>query len=241
MKYETMLPLAAALALTFAAGCERRSEDTSGTARTTSATPSQMDDLARDASVSATGTSEGLGTSDRSGTMGTTERAAPSDTTGATGTTATTGAKVEQPLAKHDKEFITEAMNDSMAEIALGTTASMKATLPETKSLADRMVSDHNKASEELRALAAKKGVAPPAEMEKAAKNEQDKLAKMTGKKVDKEYADRLIKDEEKDLKAFQKAAKDAKDPDVKSWAAKMIPTIEDHVKSAKQIESKIK
>lgn len=223
MKYETMLPVAAALALAFAAGCERRPSDdyTSGSTRTTSATPSQMDDILRDASVSATGTT-----------------AAPRDMTG---TTATTGAKVEQPLDQHDKEFIKEALSDSMGEIALGTTASMKATAPELKNLASRMVNEYGKAADELRSLAAKKGVEPPGEMEKASKNEQDKLAKMTGNKLDKEYADYVIKDEEHDLKTLQKAAKDAKDPEVKAWAAKMVPIIEDQLKSAKQLAPKLK
>jgi putative membrane protein len=244
MKYQTtMLPIAAALALALAAGCERRSnEDMSGSTRTTSATPSQMDDMARDAA--ARGAAGATGMSDRTGTMGTNDTAGTtgtSDTTGAIGTTATTGAKVEQPLDEHDKQFLTKAAEGSMEEVALATTVSQKATMPEVKSFADRMASDHTKASDELKSLAAKKGVTLPSEMEKSQQNEADKLAKLTGKKVDKEYASYAVKDHEKDLKEFQKAAKDAKDPDIKAWAAKMVPILEDHLKTAKQLEPKIK
>jgi putative membrane protein len=257
MKYQTtMLPIAAALALALAAGCERRSsEDMSGSTRTTSATPSQMDDMARDAA--ARGAAGATGMSDRTGTMGTTGTGpgstgtmgmndtagttGTSDTTGATGTSATTGAKVEQPLDDHDKQFLTKAAEGSMEEVALATTVSQKATMPEVKSFADRMVSDHTKASDELKSLAAKKGVTLPNEMEKSQQNEADKLAKLTGKKVDKEYASYAVKDHEKDVKEFQKAAKDAKDPDIKAWAAKMVPILEDHLKTAKQLEPKIK
>lgn len=220
MKYETtMLPLAAALALALGAGCDRRSnDDMSGSARTTSATPSQMDDMARDASYgSSTGTND------------------------TAGTTGTTGAKVDEPLVEADKRFITKAAEGSMEEIALATTVSQKATIPEVKSFADRMVSDHTKASDELKSLAAKKGVTLPSEMDKSQQSEQDKLAKLTGKKVDKEYATYTVKDHEKDLKEFQKAATDSKDPDVKAWAAKMVPILEDHLATAKQLEPKVK
>jgi len=219
MKYGTMLPIAGALTLALVAGCERR-DDTTGATRTTSATPSQMDDMIRDAA----GRAAGAG-----------------DTAGVTDTTATTGATVEQPLDEHDREFLTKAASASMAEIALATTASQKAAHADVKSFADRMLSDHNKASDELKALAAKKGVVLPVELGKDPKSEQDKLSKMTGNKFDKEYAEFVIKDDEHDLKDFQKAAKDAKDPDVKAWAAKMVPILEDHVNAAKKLEPKVK
>jgi putative membrane protein len=234
-----MLPIAAAISLALAAGCERRpSEETSGSTRTTSATPSEIDDITRDAAGRSAGTT---GMNDTAGVTGTSDTMGAAGTSDTTGVTATTGAKVDQPLDEHDREFITKAASGSMAEIALGATASQKAATPDVKSYADRMVSDHTKASDELKSLAAKKGVMLPSDLEKSTKNEQDKLAKMTGKKVDKEYADFMLKDHEHDLKDFQKAAKDAKDPDVKAWAAKMVPIIEDHLKSAKQLDSKIK
>jgi putative membrane protein len=248
-----MLPVAAVLTLALAAGCERRSttDDTSGTTRTTGATPGT--DMTRDAAyqgtTGATDTSGAQGTPGTTGTMGTTGTTGTtgtmgtSDTSGATGTTAT-GGKAEQhqqPLESHDKEFMTKAAEGSMAEVALGTEVSQKATTPEVKSLADRMVTDHTKANDELKSLAAKKGVMLPSDIDKSDKNEQAKLAKLSGKQLDKEYADHMVKDHEKDLKEFQKAAKDAKDPELKSWAAKMVPILQEHLNEAKQVDAKVK
>jgi putative membrane protein len=242
-----MLPIAAALTLALAAGCDRRANETTGSTRTTSATPSQQDDMLRDAAGSMgmgtpgtpdrTGTMGTTGTPDRTGTMGTTGM---NDTSGAAGTTTTTGAAAAA-LDEHDKDFITKAASGSMAEIALGTAASQKATMPDVKSLANRMVADHSKASDELKSLAAKKGVTLPTEMAREPKSEQDKLMKLSGHQFDKEYADFMVKDHEQDLKDFQKAAKDAKDPDVKSWAAKMVPILQEHLNTAKQIDAKVK
>ena len=265
MKYRTMLPIAAALTLALAAGCDRRSmNDTSGSTRTTSATPGQTDDMMRDAAGSALGTGA-TGANDRTGTAGATDvndragttgatgttgttgmndtsgATGTTSTTGATGATAATGATVAKPLDEHDQEFIKKAASGSMAEIALGTAASQKATNPDVKSLADRMVSDHTKANDELKSLAAKKGATLPTEIDKAPRNEQDKLMKLSGKKFDREYADFLVKDQEHDVRDFQKAAKNAKDPEIRSWAAKMVPILQEHLKSAKQVDARIK
>jgi putative membrane protein len=44
------------------------------------------------------------------------------------------------------------------------------------------------------------------------------------------------IKDHSKDLSAFQKEAKDGKDPDAKAWAAKTVAAIEEHLKMARDL-----
>ena len=46
-----------------------------------------------------------------------------------------------------------------------------------------------------------------------------DKLSKLSGKDFDKEYISDMVDDHEKDVKEFEKASKDAKDPDLKAWA----------------------
>jgi putative membrane protein len=50
-----------------------------------------------------------------------------------------------------------------------------------------------------------------------------------------------MVKDQVKDLKELQKAAKDAKDPELKSWAAKMVPILQEHLNEAKQVDAKVK
>jgi len=47
---------------------------------------------------------------------------------------------------------------------------------------------------------------------------------------------DEMVKDHTKDVSAFKKEAKDGKDPDVKAWASKTLPTLEDHLKMAKDM-----
>ena len=45
-----------------------------------------------------------------------------------------------------------------------------------------------------------------------------------------------MVKDHTKDVADFQKESKSGVDPDVKEFATKTLPTLQDHLKQAKQI-----
>jgi putative membrane protein len=49
-----------------------------------------------------------------------------------------------------------------------------------------------------------------------------------------------MVKDHDKDVKEFQTEAKNGDDPDVKAWAAKTLPTLEDHDKQANEVAKKV-
>jgi putative membrane protein len=52
---------------------------------------------------------------------------------------------------------------------------------------------------------------------------------------------DDMVKDHKKDVKEFQKQAKSAKDPDVKSFASQTAPTLEEHLKMAEAAQKTAK
>jgi putative membrane protein len=45
-----------------------------------------------------------------------------------------------------------------------------------------------------------------------------------------------MVDDHDKDVAAFRKEANGGKDPDVKAWAAKTLPTLEQHQSMAKSL-----
>ena len=99
-------------------------------------------------------------------------------------------------------------------------------------------------ANEQLAALCQSKGVDLSQDKPKIEKNVQkkvDKLSKKSGDEFDKDYVSDMVDDHEKDVKEFEKASKEAQDPDLKSWASKTLPVIQDHLKMAKQIAAKLK
>jgi putative membrane protein len=103
------------------------------------------------------------------------------------------------------------------------------------------MVKDHTKANDELKALAARKGVTLPADEGADNKKMFDTLAAKKGKDFDKAYITDMVKDHEKDVAEFEKESKDAQDPDLKTWATATLPTLQDHLKVAKEIAAKLK
>jgi putative membrane protein len=155
-------------------------------------------------------------------------------------TTSTTGTSVST-LSADDKDFATKAAQGNMAEVNGGTMASTKGTSPDVKNFGNRMVNDHGKALDELKQLAQTKGITLPADVNADQKAEADKLSKLSGKDFDKEYTDAMVKDHEEDVAEFDKASKNAQDPDLKAWAAKVLPIIQDHLKMAKEMAGKVK
>ncbi|HJW94502.1 MAG TPA: DUF4142 domain-containing protein [Thermoanaerobaculia bacterium] len=171
--------------------------------------------------------------SDTSGTTST------YDTSGTT-STAATGATTSS-MDPADNDFMTKAAQGGMSEVNMGNMASSKATNADVKKFGDRMVTDHSKANDELKQLAATKGVTLPTDVNDEQKKTMDEMTSKSGKDFDKAYMDDMVKDHEKDVAEFEKASKSAKDADLKAWAAKTLPTLQDHLKMAKDTQKKVK
>jgi putative membrane protein len=161
--------------------------------------------------------------------------------TSATTTTTGTTSTASSTLSEDDKEFATKAAQGNMSEVSLGSMAAQKGESADVKTFGNRMVNDHGKALDELKQLAQNKGLTLPTDVSAEQKATADKLSKYSGKQYDKAYADTMADDHEKDAKEFEKASKDAKDPDLKAWAAKVLPVVQDHLKMAQAMKDKLK
>jgi putative membrane protein len=132
-------------------------------------------------------------------------------------------------LSSADKAFVKDAAKGGMMEVAMGRVAEKNASDSEVKNFGARMVKDHSKAGEDLKAIAKEENVEWPAEKE---------AAKW---KSDKDYMDAMVKDHEKDLAAFEKEAENGSDPRVKSFADKTAKIVREHLEMAKEIDGKLK
>jgi putative membrane protein len=144
-------------------------------------------------------------------------------------------------LDSADRKFLNDAAMGGMTEVKLGQMATKQAANEEVKKFGQRMVDDHSKLNSDLTKLAGQKGVTLPQVLDKKHQDKVDKLAKLGGVDFDKEYMKEMVDDHESDVKDFEKAAKDAKDAGVKSFAAGAISTLQDHLRTAKDIESRVK
>ena len=133
------------------------------------------------------------------------------------------------------------AAEAGFAEIDAGNLALQKGSSAEVKSFAQKMVDDHKKADGELQTLAASKGVKLPTEATMVAKGKAKILEKRDGTGFDHAYAENQVSAHKDAVKLFEKAAKDAKDADVKAWAAKTLPTLQHHLQEAQALEATTK
>jgi putative membrane protein len=144
-------------------------------------------------------------------------------------------------VSKGDRSFIMDAANDSLAEIELGKIAQQNASNAEVKKFAQRMVDDHTKASQELEPIATKLGVTPPTEVKgKHARMVKD-LSKKTGAKFDKDYVNDMVKDHEKAVKLFENKSQKADSEELRQFAAKQLPTLQEHLKMARDLKAQVK
>ncbi|GFO54176.1 membrane protein [Geomonas sp. Red276] len=143
-------------------------------------------------------------------------------------------------LTSSEKAFIKDAASGGDMEAELGKMAQANGSAQEVKDFGKRMETDHTKAGAELKALAAQNNLQLPAQMERKDKAMVDKLSKYTGAEFDKKYMHAMVKDHKKDVAKFKAASKKAKDPALKQWIDKTLPTLEEHLELAKSTAAKV-
>ena len=151
-----------------------------------------------------------------------------------------TSSHASSTVAAADKAFAHEAAIGGMAEVELGTLAKQKASSSDVKAFADRMVTDHGKANDELKQWADQHHVTLPTELDAKSKSTKDHLSNLSGDAFDKAYMRDMVQDHKQDVAKFRSESKSAKNPDLKSWAGSTLPTLEDHLKMAQDTASKV-
>ena len=143
-------------------------------------------------------------------------------------------------VAAADRAFAREAAVGGMAEVDLGNLAKEKASSQDVKNFADRRVTDHSKANDELKQWASQHNVTLPAELDARHKATHARLEKLSGDAFDKAYMRDMLTDHRQDVAKFKTESKSARNTDLKDWAGKTLPTLEDHLKQAQETASKV-
>jgi len=143
-------------------------------------------------------------------------------------------------VAKQDRQALERLAQSDMAEIAAGKLAAERASSPEVKKFGQHMVEEHSKMLEEGKKIAESKGVKPPANTDKKHQAALKKLQGLEGEAFDKQFMAQMVKDHEDALKLAEKAAKDAKDPEVKAHAEKGAPHIKEHLAQARKLNDSL-
>jgi putative membrane protein len=137
-----------------------------------------------------------------------------------------------------DALFAKKAAAGGLTEVALGQIAEQNASSQEIKDFGAKMVADHGKANDALKAVAAKDSLTIPDKPNAEQQELIDKLTKETGKKFDTTYVHAMVKAHIADKALFAEEIDDAKNPDLKQFASDTLPVIKEHLGMIEGIEN---
>lgn len=145
---------------------------------------------------------------------------------------------ISTAMAATSNSFVDDAAQGGITEVEAGKLALEKSSSADVKTFAQHMVTDHTKANQELTALAKKLDIEVP---DDAALTDKAKKAilEMRDESFDKAYANNQVAVHEKTVELFQKEAASSDNAELKAFAAKTLPTLEAHLKMAKELQAK--
>ncbi len=139
-------------------------------------------------------------------------------------------------LSSQDRNFIMDAAMGGLEEVELGRIAAQQGMSAEVKQFGQRMVDDHSQANSELMSLASSKGITLPTELDQKHRSEVTKLSGMSGADFDREYTKMMVSDHRKDVSEFEKQSTRGTDADLKAFATKTLPTLQEHLRMAEAL-----
>jgi putative membrane protein len=103
------------------------------------------------------------------------------------------------------------------------------------------MVTDHTKANEERMALAQVKDIPVSTEIDEQHQETAEMLSKMQGSQFDREFMRHMVKDHEKAVQLFSTVSHESQDADIKAFATKTLPILQEHLQLARQLAQQLK
>ena len=147
--------------------------------------------------------------------------------------TTSPGTTTVVKMSQKDVSFIQKAGGGGQQEVENGKLAEKQGKSADVKRIGARMVADHTKANKELTELANRKGVKFDTRGVRA--------QNIGAADFDRQYLKLLEMDHKKDIAEFQKEAKSGDDRDLKAWAAKTLPMLQEHLAMVEDAIRKVK
>jgi putative membrane protein len=137
-----------------------------------------------------------------------------------------------------DAKFVSLASLSSYAEIAEGRAASENAGDTAVASFGEMMVTDHTASGQQLKGIASGIGLQTSDSLDVAHRMLLDSLSAMTGMAFDSVYINSQIRDHIQAISLFEDEATNGKHEQLKSFATRMLPHLNDHLTRAQTLAS---
>ncbi len=140
-------------------------------------------------------------------------------------------------------DFVPKAAASDMFEVQAAKLAQKMSKNAEVKKFAGEMIKAHTESTAGLKAAIKEAGVsiAPPDALPADLQGKLDDLSKAAAKDFDAKYAGDMVDAHQDALNIIQRYAQDGDVPAIKAFAAKIAPTVEQHLQMAKGLKTGMK
>jgi len=153
------------------------------------------------------------------------------------GTTTMQGKGNMATVSSSDRKFAMMAAMGGMSEIEMARLALTKASSDAVKQYAQKMIDDHTTANAELMQIASAKGLTLPSAPDAKHRAMMAKMERLSGAEFDRQYIMMAgHKDHQKMEKLFRDESMRGRDMDLKAFAAKTLPIVQQHLQMARDL-----
>jgi putative membrane protein len=162
--------------------------------------------------------------------------AAPLHASGQAAASSSAGTGAVHQTTGADAVFVRKASAAGLAEVALGQLGASQGQAADVKQFGQQMVTDHTAANDELSSIASGKGLAVSKAPMPADQAFVQKLKGDQGASFDSAFSRKMLVDHRKAVALFKQEAAGGKDPELKAFAQKTLPTLEHHLQMARAL-----
>jgi putative membrane protein len=139
-----------------------------------------------------------------------------------------------------DNFFAQLASAGGSAEVELGKLAANKTGDEVVKRFADRMVTDHRKANDQLTGIAGNSNIPLPSKLDPDRQQIRDDLEKLNGAQFDLAYISAQIVDHQKTAQLLAWEIGNGQNAELQRFAAQVLPTVLEHLEMARRSHAEL-
>jgi putative membrane protein len=151
-----------------------------------------------------------------------------------------TGVNSTLGVAPTTQDFVTEAANSDILELAAAKIAADKGNAEEKK-FAEQMITDHSKTSEDIKKMVDSGEVKAtiPVKLDSSGQKKLDELRDAKPQDFASYYDPMQVSAHKDAVSLFERYAKSGENSKLKDWAGKTLPTLQHHLEMAENLKKR--
>jgi putative membrane protein len=156
------------------------------------------------------------------------------------GTQSRSGLPASNQPNVADRNFARAAAAGGLAEVQFGRLVDHNGQDPEARQFGQRMIADHSKANDQLKALAEAANIPLPNGPGPEDQAMRERLDKMRGEAFDRDYIRGQISAHQETVQLFEYEIGSGQDAQLKNFAAQTLPVLMRHLEMAQNINARL-